>query len=102
MFVVTSSAKEKLHQTIQQFSNQAGMSIRIRLNHGIPDQINLIFDWQKAGDYVVKDTKGRKIMLVAPEVFAELDGMVFDYAVSDETTGFVLLPLASTNGNLKQ
>lgn len=99
MFVVTTSAKEKLHQAIQQFSSRPELSIRIRLAHGLPDQINLIFDSQKAGDYVVKDTTGRKIMLVAPEVFSRLDGMVFDYAVSEDNTGFILLPLSSTNGN---
>ncbi len=101
MFVVTPSAKQKLQEAIQNYSSGPGLAIRLSLSHGLPNEINLAFDKQQAGDFVVRSRTGRKIMLIAPELYSTLDGMVFDYSLSAKSEGFVLFPRSSTNGKSK-
>ncbi len=95
MFLVTDAAKQQLVETLRLYAPDPGQIVRLRLASDFPDQVHLMFDWQQSGDYVVRYHTGRKLMLVAPEVYPRVDGMVLDYADTVEQQGFVLAPLGS-------
>jgi len=98
MFLVTDAAKQRLVETLRLYAPEPGLVVRLRFYSDVSDHVHLTFDRQQSGDYVVTFHTGRKLMLVAPKVYPRVDGMVFDYRETGEQQGFVLAPLASTNG----
>lgn len=85
MLRVSTEAKEKLKEVSREFIDVAP---RIFRSTSTPCQLRLVIDKESEGDQVVKDEKGRKILLIQSDLASELDCRVIDYQQTPQGSGF--------------
>jgi len=79
MLKVTTTAKEKLKETLQSLAVNSEMSFRITTSPSKPDELELILDRERKGDQVVESEGDTKILLVGSNVAPRLEGVVINY-----------------------
>ena len=90
MVTVTSTAKEKFKEMLQERDTDPGVSIRIISSFSKPNMFDLVFDKEKEGDQVVESEEGINILLISPEVAHLLDGKVIGYRESSQGIDFTI------------
>jgi len=90
MLTVTATAKEKLKELLQKQITEPEVAVRITSSPAMPNKLELFLDKEKEGDQVVESEKGVKLLLIAFELAAVLNGMVIDYQVTPQGTGFTI------------
>jgi Fe-S cluster assembly iron-binding protein IscA len=95
MLTVTTTAKEKLEETLQNNTEDPEVAIRIIPSPSSTNRLKLALDKEKEGDQVVKNEDGKKILLIGSNLVSALEGMVFDYQDSPQGCGFIILPNTS-------
>lgn len=98
MFHVTDLAKQKLAEAIYRYGSEPDTAVRLLLPTPHSSQINLIMDQPQRGDFVVKKSTGERLLVIAPEIYSRVEGMVLDYTDREETPGFLFFPRSATNG----
>lgn len=100
MFEVTEKAKEKLLQLLQSKRDDPDACIRISL---APEgkQLKLSIDRQQSSDHIIKDNKGKNVLLVQSSFLPSLEGQVFDFQEGQEGSGFTVSPVAPGEGGKK-
>lgn len=85
MLTVTESAKELLTETLLANTDDPEISLRLTLlTLEPPGQLGLVLDREAEGDQVVEH-EGAKVLLVASELAAVMDGITLD--VQDTADG---------------
>lgn len=90
MLTVTAIAQEKLKEALKNQKLEPGMTNRIIPSSSKPNTLTWTVDTEKEGDQVLKSKDGTKILLIAPDLASELEGMVMDYQDNSEISGFVV------------
>jgi len=92
MLTVTTTAKEKLKETLQKQTTDPEVAIRIVSSPSKPKRLELVFDKEKEGDQVVETEEGRKVLLVGQDLISALEEMVVDCKETPEGkgTGFTI------------
>ena len=75
MLTVTESARQILKETLTVHSNDPEIGLRLTLEP--PRQFGLTLDREGVGD-LVTEHEGAKVLLVAPELAAQLDEITID------------------------
>lgn len=88
MLTVTTTAKEKLKETLQEREADPEEAIRLIRDPSDPNQLSLTLDKEKERDHVVESEDGRKVLLVAPDLAPALGEMVMDYQETPEGAGY--------------
>ena len=91
MLSVTTTAKEKLKETLQHNTEDPDVAVRIIPSPSSTNSLKLALDKEKEGDQIVKNDDGKKILLIGSNLASALDGMVFDYQDTPEGSGFTVL-----------
>lgn len=92
MITVTKDAKEKLKETIEKHTKEPGVAVRIESVSSSQNRLELLFDKEKEGDYVVKDDEGTKLVFVSPDSVSAVKGAVIGY---QKNFGFIIEKLGS-------
>lgn len=90
MLTVTATAKRKLKEVLQEQATDPEVAIRITPSPAMPNKLELVLDKEKEGDQVVESEKGVKLLFITSELAAVLNGMVIDYQVTPQGTGFTI------------
>jgi len=90
MLTVTTTAKEKLKETLETKTTDPEIAIRIVPSPSKPDRLDLVLDKEKEGDQVVETEEGRKVLLIEPNLVSALEEMVVDYKETPEGTGLTI------------
>ena len=90
MLTVTSNAKEKFKEILQERDTDPGVSIRIISSSSKPNSFDLVFDKEKEGDQVVESEEGINILLIGANVASALEGKVIDYREKPQGEGFTI------------
>lgn len=95
MLTVTETAKKKLQESLQNKKLDPGVTNRIIPSPSKPNSLTWTTDTEKEGDQVVKSKDGTKILLIAPDLASDLEGMVLDYGEKAEKQCFTISRLDS-------
>ena len=95
MLTVTETAKKKLQESLQDKKLDPGVTNRIIPSPSKPNSLTWSKDTEKEGDKVIKSKDGTKILLIAPDLASDLEGMVLDYGEKAEGEGFIISRLDS-------
>lgn len=95
MLTVTTTAKEKLKETLETRTTDPEIAIRIVSSPSKPNSLELVLDKEKEGDQVVETEEGRKVLLIGPDLVSVLKEMVVDYKETPEGTAFTISKPAS-------
>lgn len=93
MLTVTVAAKEKFKEILRKQTTDPGMAMRIISSPSAPNQFEFVVDRKKEEDEVVKDEKGRDILLIAPDLAPRLKGTLIDYDRTSRIVGFTISEL---------
>ena len=93
MLTVTTSAKEKLKEALQEQADPE-MAIRIIPSPSNPNQLQLALDKPKEGDQVMESDDGMKLLLVGPDLGPTLEGIIMDYQETPQGSGFTMSAIA--------
>jgi Fe-S cluster assembly iron-binding protein IscA len=91
MLSLTSSAKEKLKNTLQEAEKKEENSlIRIERSSNDPQQLGFLLDTEKEGDQVIRDSEGEKLLLIGQDVAPMLVGLELDYGDTGQGMRFTI------------
>jgi len=91
---VTAQAAEKLKEALLSKTADPEVGFRLITSPLKSNQLKMTLDTAKEGDQVM-EKDGIKILILAPEIVAALEGMVMDYQETDEGGGFSISELTS-------
>jgi thioredoxin 1 len=100
MLTVTTRAKEKLKEALQQQA-EPEMAIRVIPSPSNRDQLQLGLDKPKEEDQVVESDDGVKLLLIGPDLGPALEGIVMDYQETPQGSGFTMSRPAPETGASK-
>jgi thioredoxin 1 len=89
MLTITTSAKGKLQEALQQQA-EPETAIRIISSPSNPDQLQLALDKPKEEDQVVESDDGIKLLLIGPDLAPALEGITMDYQETPQGSGFTM------------
>jgi len=89
MLTVTTNAKEKLKEALQQQA-EPELAIRLTPSPANPDQLQLALDKPKEEDQVVESDDGTTLLLVGPDLAPALEGITMDYQETPQGSGFTM------------
>ena len=95
MLTVTEIAKKKLQESLQNKKLDPGVTNRIIHSPSKPNSLAWTTDTEKEGDLVIKSKDETKVLLIAPELAFELEGIVLDYGEKAQGEGFIISQLDS-------
>ena len=90
MLTVTSNAKEKFKEILQERDTDPGVSIRIISSSSKPNMFDLVFDKEKEGDFVVKNEEGKTVLVIESDLAKSLKGKTVDYTEKPQGEGFTI------------
>jgi Fe-S cluster assembly iron-binding protein IscA len=79
MLTVTTTAKDKLKETLQNQTRDPEVAIRVTSLHARENRLELVLDKEKKGDQVVASEEGIKVLLICSKLAQGLTGIVLDY-----------------------
>ena len=79
MLEVTTRAKEKLKEILQEETKDPEVAIRVTPGCSMSKQLDLILSKEKKGDQVVLSPGGIKVLLIRHDLAQCLEGVVLDY-----------------------
>lgn len=79
MFTLTPNATEKLTEHLNQMNTTKDETYRLYPSASNPKELKLAVDKIKSDDKVFKNDEGKKILVVEPHLFSNLNAMGFDY-----------------------
>lgn len=95
MLTVTSIAKLKLKEALEERSAGPGTTFRLALSPKLKHP-SISLDKERQGDNVVESAEGTKLLLIGPDVVPEVSRGVLDYKKTPQETGFMLIFDAGT------
>jgi Fe-S cluster assembly iron-binding protein IscA len=93
---VTTKAKEKLKELIQERTTDPQEAMRIISFPLNPEQLEFILDKEKEADHVVESEEGRKLLLIGPLLAPVLEEKVIDYQETPQGVGFTISKLTAS------
>lgn len=90
MFTVTSKAKEKLKEALQEQTTDPEVAVRIIHSPSTPGQLKLVLGKEREGDQVVKDEEGIDVLFIGSDLAPGLEGRVLDYQETPQGAGFTI------------
>jgi hypothetical protein len=97
MLLVTTEAKEKLEETLQEQKADTEIALRLITNPKNPNEFSLTLDKEKKGDLVIRNKRGKKILLLQANLAEEFERMVFDHQDTPQGAYFTLSDPASSS-----
>ena len=88
--VVTSNAKVKFKEVLQNQANYPEYLLRITVSSSNPGLLELVLDTEREGDLVINSDTGTKILLIGTDIIPELEGKIIDYRETPHNRGFVV------------
>ena len=96
MVTVTTKAKEKLKELVQERTTDPQEAMRIISFPLNPEQLEFILDKEKEADHVVESEEGRKLLLIGPLLAPVLEEKVIDYQETPQGVGFTISKLTAS------
>jgi len=93
---VTTKAKEKLKELVQERTTDPQEAMRIISFPLNPEQLEFILDKEKEADHVVESEEGRKLLLIGPLLAPVLEEKVIDYQETPQGVGFTISKLTAS------
>jgi len=90
MLTVTTTAKDKLKETLQKQTTDPEVAIRVSSVHSTPNRLELVLDKEKKGDQVVESEEGFKVLLICGTLAHGLRGIVLDYKETFYGADFII------------
>jgi Fe-S cluster assembly iron-binding protein IscA len=90
MLTITTTAKERLKESLQSETKDPEVAVRIMPSDTEVNRLKLVFDKEREGDQVVKDEEDKKILLINANLVPAVEGMVFDYQKPPQGSGFTI------------
>jgi uncharacterized repeat protein (TIGR02543 family) len=90
---ITTMARMKLKEALLSKTKDPNKSFRITMASDKPGQLKMILDNEKVGDQVIT-SDGTKILFISQDVIPHLEGMIIDYQVTPEGSGFNISTLS--------
>jgi Fe-S cluster assembly iron-binding protein IscA len=90
MITVTTTAKDKLKETLQKQTTDPEVAIRVTSLHAAPNRLELVLDKEKKGDHVVASEEGFKVLLICSKLAHGLSGIVLDYRETFYGADFII------------
>ena len=90
MFTVTTTAKDKLQETLQKQTTDPEVAIRVTSLHPTPNRLELVLDKEKKGDHVIASAEGSKVLLICSDLAQLLSGIVLDYSETFYGADFII------------
>ena len=90
MLTVTTTAKDKLKETLQKQTRDPEIALRVTSLHPTPNRLELGLDKEKKGDQVVASEEGGKVLLICSELAQGLSGIVLDYRETFYGADFII------------
>ena len=75
MLTVTTTAKDKLKETLQKQTMDPEVAIRVTSLHSRANRLELVLDKEKKGDLVVASEEGFKVLLICAKLAQGLAGL---------------------------
>jgi Fe-S cluster assembly iron-binding protein IscA len=93
MLSITTTAKEKLKEALQNKTEDPEVAVRIIPSDSTLNQLELALDKEKEGDHVVTSEEGKKLLLIGSNLVQALEGKTFDYQETPQGSGFIISKL---------
>lgn len=90
MLTVTTTAKDKLKETLQKQTTDPEVAIRVTSLHPRENRLELALDKQKKGDQVIASEEGLKVLLICGKLANGLAGIVLDYKETFYGADFII------------
>lgn len=90
MILVTSKAKEKLKEALQEQKANPEEAFRINPFLSMSNSFWLTLDNEKVGDQVIKSEEGVKMLLIRSDLILGLGEVVLDYQETPQVSGFTM------------
>ena len=90
MLTVTSTAKDKLKETLQKQTTDPEVGIRVTSLHARENRLELVLDKEKKGDLVIASEEGLKVLLICGKLAHGLTGIVLDYRETFYGADFII------------
>ncbi len=93
MLVVTTTAKEKLHDVLERQNTEPGVALRVNpppTHTHTHNRLELLLDRAKRGDRVVQAKNGTALLLIRPELAQRLSGIMLDYRETARGSDFII------------
>jgi Fe-S cluster assembly iron-binding protein IscA len=90
MLTVTTTAKDKLKETLQKQTTDPEVAIRVTSLHPRANRLELALDKEKKGDQVVASEEGCKVLLICSKLAHGLTGIVLDYKETFYGADFII------------
>ena len=90
MLTVTSTAKEKFTEILQERETDPDVAIRVIASPSVENKFDLILDRKKEGDQVIENEEGKNILLIGAKVASALEGKTVDYNEKPQGAGFTI------------
>lgn len=90
MLEVTTKAKEKLKEILQQETRDPEIAIRVTPGSSMSKQLDLVLSKEKKGDQVVLSPAGIKILLIRYDLAQCFEGVVLDYKETFQGGDFII------------
>ena len=90
MFLVTTSAKQRLKEGLQKERSDEETLIRIGPSASMPGKLSFFLDKEKPGDTVVGDDEGERLLLIGQDLAPILDNVILDFGKMREGEKFTL------------
>lgn len=90
MLEVTTKAKEKLKEILQQETRDPEVAIRVTPGSSMSKQLDLVLSKEKKGDQVVLSPAGIKILLIRYDLAQCFEGVVLDYKETFQGGDFII------------
>ena len=90
---ITALARLKLKEALQSKTKDPNKGFRITVPTEKPSQLKMILDNEREGDQIIA-SNGTKILFIGQDVIPMLEGMIIDYQVTAEGSGFTISKLS--------
>jgi len=90
MLTVTTTAKDKLKETLQKQTSDPEVAIRVTSLHPRENRLELVLDKEKKGDQIIASAEGFKLLLICDKLARGLTGIVLDYTETFYGTDFII------------
>ena len=90
MLTVTTTAKDKLKETLRKQTTDPEVAIRVTSLYATPSRLELVLDKEKKGDHVVASTEGFKVLLICAKLAQGLSDIVLDYKETFYGADFII------------
>jgi len=90
MLTVTTTAKDKLKETLQKQTTDPEVAIRVTSLHARENRLELTLDKQKKGDQVIASEEGLKLLLICSKLANGLADIVLDYKETFYGADFII------------